>query len=478
LKEALAAIAGGRIEPVYLVHGDRVLAEPAGARLGAAIGKAFDCEPEMVRRPELLADLVADLRTFSLFASGKVVVVVESGVFADRTTAGALFDEVRGQLPWKGGADDLSGRAKEAALRLLQILRLFDITAMPGQAKEALRGLPDSVFEGKSGRAAKAKGAVEELRTALEPLLDAAVAAGLRGLGDSDTSLIADLLRDGLPERHALVLVESSVAASHPLRRSLGNRGAVVEAGEITVERGKFGGAAELAAELGRETGVRIDHDALEELVSRTLRSEDWRGRPGEATAVDERTTARLAAEYRKLAGLLGGEGRIDRALVRENVEDRGEEDAFAIIDAIGAGKAGEALSRLQRKIAGAEDPVLERLAFFSNLARFCRSLVAVRGVAAAKKIPLNERNYKRFSDVLFPQLTSAVEGLGSNPLKGSRSPYPVFKAYQTCARLPARTIDRLPAMLLETERRLKGDSGEPDAALAELVLTVATARQ
>ena len=109
---------------MYLVHGSRALAEPAGLRLAEALGKALGCEPHVVRRPDEIADVAADLRTFSLFADGKVVAVVESGVFADRATAATLFEEVRQQLPWSGGADDLNGKARDAATRLLQVLRL------------------------------------------------------------------------------------------------------------------------------------------------------------------------------------------------------------------------------------------------------------------------------------------------------------------------------------------------------------------
>ena len=58
--------------------------------------------------------------------------------------------------------------------------------------------------------------------------------------------------------------------------------------------------------------------------------------------------------------------------------------------------------------------------------------------------------------------------------LTGPRLHFPIFKAYQAAGRIPAATLDTLPARVLETERRLKGDSGDPDAALAALVLALA----
>jgi len=280
-------------------------------------------------------------------------------------------------------------------------------------------------------------------------------------------------MRDGLPERHVLVLAESAIASGHPLADSLKERGALIETGEVALERGgTFSGLSELAAEVARESGVGIDRDALDALAHRTLRSEDWRKSSFGGGGVDARSTARFAAEYRKLAALQGGSGKIGRRLVEENVEDRGEEDVFGIVDAIAAGKSAEALSRIARKIQGAEDPVLERLGMFSQIATLCRRVAAVRGIAELLRAPMNERNYRSFEQKLHGELTGPIEGLAKNPLKGIKA-YPLFKAYQCAARMQPAAIARLPALLLETERRLKGDSGEPDAALAECVLAV-----
>jgi len=423
-----------------------------------------------VRRPDEIADVAADLRTFSLFADGKVVAVVESGVFADRATAAALFDEVRQQLPWSGGPDDLSGKARDAATRLLQVLRLFDLDPGALGFERAIAGLPEALLAGKAARGSgKGKGSVEETRAALLPMLAAAVGSGLRGLGESAASLVADLVRDGLPDRHALVLIESAVADGHPVVEALTRREAVAFAGEITAGKQGFDGLPALASELQRETGVEIDRAALAALAKRTLRFEEGFG---EGRDVDADSMARFAGEYRKLAALSGG-AKIQIAQVEKNVEDRGQEDTFQILDAIGEGRAAEALAKLDRYLGSAEDPLAARLMFFGSLAGFCRRIVAVRGVATTLRIPTNERNYGRFSTQWAPKLQSEIPGLAKNPLAGMK-PFPIFKAYLAAGRIPAATLDSLPAKVLETERRLKGDSGDPDAALAALVLALA----
>src|SRR5262249_11123855 len=124
---------------------------------------------------------------------------------------------------------------------------------------------------------------------------------------------------------------------------------------------------------LEREVGVGIRRDALAELARRTLRQEERGG------GVAGDSTARLAAEYRKLADLSGGDA-IDVASVRDAVEDRGDEDAWQLLDALAEGRGAEVLGRLDRLVAGSDDPERARLGFFSLLSGFCRHLVAVRG--------------------------------------------------------------------------------------------------
>lgn len=464
----IAAARAGQAPPVVLVRGDRMLAEPAARRLAAELGGLWEVEPSEIRHPGDLGAVVDDLRTFSLFATGKLVLAIETGIFADRDAAAELLAEVRAALPWSGG-DGLVGKARDAALRLLQVLRLFDLD--PGSGARALAGLPDVVLVG--GRVKGGKAAAEELRSQLEPLLAAAAAAGLRGVGESELTLLSDLVRDGLPERQVLILVESAAPENHPLVTTLGRRGALVDAGrlEAAARGGAVGGLDRLAEELTRETGVRIRKEALEELSRRTLRAEDYR-RGGERGAIEADSTARFAAEYRKLATGTGGRP-IERQDVVAQIEDRGDQDVWAIFDAIGAGRAGDALAGLARRLDGAEDRTAARLEFFSLLAGYARQLAAIRGLAAATGAVAGgrvESSYPRFKERVAPALQGKVEGLLKNPLAGVHE-YRLHRAYLAAARFPEAEAARLPALVLAAELRLKGDSGDPDVALAELVV-------
>ena len=459
--------------PVYLVQGDRVMAEPAAVRLAEAIAGRVGCEVEVHRRPPGLDGILADLNTFSLFATGKVIAAIETAVLADLQAAGGLIDDAREALPLAAGEGDLTVAERRSALRLVQALRLFDLDPYAGQPDTVLAELPLWALQGApaKGRRRRSKAQAEKLRRDLEPLLARAREHELAGHADGAAQALAEILRQGLPEGHHLVLAESSVAAEHPVAAGLAERDALVAVGRIEADRKGFSGLSEISRELERQTGVGIDRDAVTELARRTLRR-DSSDRRGEV--VDADSTGRFAAEYRKLAHLAGTE-RISRALIERVVEDRGDEDVWKLLDAIGAGRAGEALERLERLLASSDDLIASRLSLFGLLAGFCRQLTALGGQLRAGVVRRGERNYQRFKSGLAPRLQEPLPSGGQNPLTGLH-PYRLHRAYLTACALPEAELSRLPDRVLHTELLLKGESRSPDAALSTLVAGLATA--
>jgi DNA polymerase III delta subunit len=464
---------------VCLVHGDLVLAEPAARRAAEVLGKASGVPADAIethRRPPSLSRLLQDLRTFSLFASAKVVLAVDTAIFADKNAAGELIDDAAEVLPLKSEGS-LAGRERQAASRLLQALHLFEIDPYAGTPERALGDLPAWVLEGGkarrgSGSRARGKKQVEELRAGLAALLEAARREEIQGLGEGELSDLSEVVRSGLPPGHMLVLAESAVAADHPLVRLLAERGVVLELGRVESDKGSWQGIDLLAQELERQTGVGIAPDALSELARRTLRQEsDGKGRG--TGGVDSDSTARFAGEYRKLANLAGG--RIDRKLVEQAVEDRGEEDVWQLLDAIAEGRGGEALDRLRRMMASADDPLASRLSFFSLLASFCRQLTAVRGMMRVARVPAGESNYYKFKNSHAPALQAEIPTGGKNPLAGLH-PFRLHRAYLAASRLPDALVAKLPADVLETELQLKGETAEADVALARFVARLSAA--
>jgi hypothetical protein len=452
--------------PLYLVVGDPVLAEPAASRLGSALAARAGGSFALRRRPADLLPLLEDLRTFSLFGGAKVLAAVDTAVLADRSAAVELVADALAIAP-PGSSESLSTKEREGASRLLQALHVFGVDPDAGPAQGAVAAIPDWALAGKKG-ARLAKKEAENRREQLVPLLEAARNEGLAGLGEEAVGQLGELLRRGLPAGHALVLAERSVAADHPLVAQLRERGAFVAVGEVSADRQGFTGVEAIAEQLEREVGVGIRRDALAELARRTLRQEERGG------GVAGDSTARLAAEYRKLADLSGGDA-IDVASVRDAVEDRGDEDAWQLLDALAEGRGAEVLGRLDRLVSGSDDPERARLGFFSMLTGFCRHLVAVRGLVDRLGLPPGERNYNRFKDRLAPALAAPLpEGL-PNPL-GSLHPFRLHRAYVAAGRISRETLLALPMRLLDTEMALKGEGTDPQAALAALIAEIATA--
>lgn len=485
MEKLLAAVAQGSAQPVYLVHGDLVLAEPAARRLADALAAAAGCEVEIRRQPPRLTPLLDDLRTFSLFASAKVVLAVNTAALADRASAAELIDDAESALPL-GEGGELPAGARPGASRLIQALKLFDLDPWSSDPERLIQELPRWALEGgRTLRSRRPRGRtkkeVEALTAGLAQLLAAAGDEGLTGWAEDGIAVLSSAVREGLPPGHALVLAERSVARDHPVVTALVERGAVLEMGEVASEKGGgWRGLDALSQVLGEETGVGITRDALEELARRTLRQED-RQAPAAADS-----TARLAAEYRKLAHLARAEGargeggrgrgpRIDRRMVEEAVEDRGQEDVWQLLDAVGGGRPGEALDRLRRLLAAADDPVSARLSFFGLVASFCRQLTAIRGMMLLAGVRSGESHYGRFKDRVAPKLQGPLPDGRSNPLAGLH-PYRLHRAYLAAGRIPEEDAALLPWRVLQTEIQLKGGSSDPDGALAGLLAHLATA--
>jgi hypothetical protein len=267
-------------------------------------------------------------------------------------------------------------------------------------------------------------------------------------------------------------LGESTWAKGHPVVGALQAAGSLIEVGQVSASR-KAGwqGLDLVVAELESETGAGIDAVALQELARRTLRMRQ--GSRGGEGGVDAESTARFAAEYRKLVNLGGGR-KITLALVREAIQDRGEEDIWGVLDAVGQGRADEAITGIDRLLRGADDVIGMRLSVLSLLSGFCRQLVAVKGMVESSGAPRAEQSYPRFKERIAPRLQADLPDGRKNPLAGLH-PYRLHRVYLAASRLGTIGQRRLQSRVLETERRLKGESVVPDAALAALVADVAS---
>lgn len=472
----LSSVEEGTTSPLYLLAGDRVVSEPAGIRLGKRLAELVGTVEEVRRRPEDVPAILADLQTFSLFSSGKVVVAIDTALLADREAAASLIDDAAEVLPLTEG-EELSPRDRLGAIRLFQALRLFQVDPYKGPAVEVLDELPAWVFAGgarlkKKRSRGRPKKEAGKLRNDLAPLLEAGRAAEVHGASENAIEALGDLLQRGLPAGHFLVMVEASVASDHPLVAALAKRNAFAQLSQVKSGRSGWEGLAPLVKELEKETGVGIDGVAVQELADRTLRHQGAFARSGDVAAAE--TSARFAAEYRKLAALSAGK-RISSSLVKETITDRGEQDVWSILDSIGSGNAGEAVGKLERYLKGAKDPVAARFSFWSLLTGFCRQLSAISGALASSQVAGGEKNYRRFKDAIAPRLQAPLPSGGKNPI-ASLHPYRLHRAYLAASRIPPTQLRRLANRVVQTEALLKGGSSSPETALLAFVSELSVA--
>jgi DNA polymerase-3 subunit delta len=157
-----------------------------------------------------------------------------------------------------------------------------------------------------------------------------------------------------------------------------------------------------------------------------------------------------LDQELAKLAVYVGENARIEAADVDALVGNSRAEKTWEIFDLIGAGKAGEALTFLQRLLDQGEDPMRLLGAFSLQLRRLAQ---AARGVARGET------------------LASALEEAGVLP-------FAVRAAEAQLRHLGRRRAERLYDWLLETDLGLKGGSQLPPRTLLErLVVRLAAPR-
>ncbi len=475
-EKAPAANLGPRPEAVSVVvfFGSRSLAEAAAASWIEARLSGGLLEFARHVGPEFLESAVVDLRTASLFAGGKLHLLIETGVLETPLAPEELLSQALSGLESGQVSTASSESTRQAALVLLRMLRLLGIS-WDGEAPDrVIDRIPDSVwgaYRRLSGRSVSSS--QEAARSKLRSLLEMALQEGLRGLSENAAGMVFDLVQDGLPRGHWLVLVESRGDLRHPLAMALRARGALVEVGQVELDTKRSGlaGFRPLLERLERESGVVMAPEAAEELLRRTVRfkTEPW---SGASALVDPDSLQRLESEYRKLGSLFPS-GELRREDVAQWVVDRGEEGAFEWLDALAEGRTEEALERVERRLSGAAEPGGERLRLLSQLAGLVRQVWAVSSVARRVGVPLRPESFGRFRDRIYPRLLEPVPELGSSPLAGSK-PFPLYRAFCLACRLPEGLLERLPARLWRSERRLRGESEAPELELASFVAETA----
>ncbi len=89
------------------------------------------------------------------------------------------------------------------------------------------------------------------------------------------------------------------------------------------------------------------------------------------------------------------------------------------------------------------------------------------------ERVPPGVRAFKLFESRWASVLQGEVPGVGHNPLARLK-PFRLHKAYLAASSFDRSALARLPWWVLETEMQIKGESSEPDVAMARLMARLA----
>ncbi len=343
-------------------------------------------------------------------------------------------------LPVDGGAASSPARRATPRLRLLQILRLYDLDPAAGAPERALgRRFPDGLLSDGKG---------EGCRRGAAPPTRAAPRRGGRG-GPARHGR-----ERGLAGRRPAARRPAAAATSWSWSRAQSPTGirwskrssgaAVLEAGRSRLGEGSGayrGPRRRSPTSSSARPGSRLRTDA----ASRARAAHAAAARIGIGRgrgSVDADSTARFSAEYRKLASLVRrreASTSLDRARQR-----RGSRRGGGLADPRRArrrARRDEALAKIRRRVAGAEDPLAERLYVLRPPLR----------IRAAGRWPWRERSRQRalgaarasfetFKNRVAPALQKALTEAGLGAL-AKLHPFRLHKAYLAAARFPAERL-------------------------------------
>jgi DNA polymerase III delta subunit len=250
------------------------------------------------------------------------------------------------------------------------------------------------------------------------------------------------------PEGTVLLATAVDPPKGSDLLSELERRGILWDIRSEKTDRGAL--LARRGAAAARERGVAIEAPALE-----------WLRR---ATDEDPRL---FSAELDKLLEWAGRGGRVTRADAVAQVEDRGAEDVYAFLDALGRRGSGEALERLERLLSGrpirmgkerevdADDPFLM---LFSVLVGELRKMLYVRSrlEEAGVRGFGAETSYQSYASRIHDALAEPVAPFSESPMSSGKP----FGWYKVATRSVRYRVDELVGAL----RR----AAEVDAALKE----------
>ncbi|MBI2561155.1 MAG: hypothetical protein HYW08_01840 [candidate division NC10 bacterium] len=447
IQKVVSEITRGTRHPVYLLHGDELLAKDGAKAIVDALvpPEQQSLNVEVIAEDRDLASLPVRLGTLPLLGGSKVVVVHDSKAFVSKQNLGDLAK--KSLQAWQAGDG-------ERALRLF-LQAVGAAGEGEGFVERAARGeVSDPEWERVLGTEA-----TPEAEPWLREIAGRAVADGAaipEAPGAGLAGIYEDAIQRGIPGNASLVLTAEVVDQRRALFKKIGAIGVVIDCGLRTGRTG--------------ETQMNPDRarEKIRELVAAAAKTI-----PGEAVAsIVERTgfsMRALESEVEKILLYVGTRPAITPADVLEVLSNSRESGIFDLTNALCDRDAGRALRAL-RSLLGKREPLPPTL---GRIAGEIRTLIIARGALERQLEGTMDPGlaYGAFQSRVLPRLQRKVEGDdGSAARLLEMHPFRAFNTLKGATRYSLSELVRALTAIHETDLALKS-SGAPEGLLMERLL-------
>ncbi|HVT04250.1 MAG TPA: hypothetical protein VHL58_12860 [Thermoanaerobaculia bacterium] len=446
-----AILSAGKLPTLILIGGDNeFLVDRA---FTAAREQIVEAHPDIhVQRFDETADLSSILdsfRTYSLFATRRLLVVPEVNAFVTRKELLPLYE--KSIADWTSAKTD-----RKRASSIAKLLHLLGLVGMDVDATETTLG---SLL------------GLKKVEPALSEMLEVARSQGKKASrGEGDSALLAEAISQGGAPGTVLMMKTGEVPRDSATVALIESHGVVVIC-DLTREEVPRA-LEQIIASVGTEYGAKFDAAASRSLmtrlgIDRVLADKFSREVP------DLRL---FVSEVERLATFAGQGGRVSSAMIEEQVIALGGGARYEFASLFAERKTVQAVSKLRDLIAQArrEDPKtpldVQYGKFLFPLADEIRQLLGIHSFARRRGINLNQSmSYNTFKDRMADALSAY---LAENRLvKQKPHPFALHKRFEAARSHREGELLRALADIAELDFARKSGGMAVDVGLETLVL-------
>lgn len=444
--------------PFWLVHGEEYLVDQALKGLvGALLTDGMrDAGCEVVEGDADLAGALEQVATFSLFASGKVVVIRDSHIFYAGKGENKELSKIA--KAYEGGKMQLAARRLAQLLSKLKLQ--FKNMSMPkGQDKIKAMAEDEQVPEWLSEVTAWAEANKVKIPEAMD-----------------DQSVMERALRAGLPAGHHLVVTTDTIDKRKALYKTFKELGTIIDCSAPKGDR-----------KADKEEKNRLIQGAVNGILQQQGKRMEPRAIAylAEMTGFDLRT---LTGDVERLCAFVGARPEITFHDAKKLARKTKQDPIYELTGAISERNGRQALACVRNLMANESHP-LQILAALVNQVRRLLLARAFLSSPGASRLG-NLRDYRGFQNGGVEAVKEAdakrlasteawQEAFGVSKKKSDLvvhkggSPYPTFLLLQNAARFSMEELTKIYLLLAECDRTMKSSPEDPALLLDRIILKI-----